>query len=73
MEEKLVFKLNEIFNGLAKPTVEAQKRVLGIQGEITKSDYLKLVERLKIIFTNVAGEVVAKRIYDDLVRLAEVE
>lgn len=73
MEEKIVKKLDEIFDGLAIPTMESQKRMLGIHGKLSKEDARKMVERIRELFTHLAGEQVAKKVYDELLRMIEEE
>ena len=73
MEEKIVKELDEIFNGLAIPTLESQKRLLGIQGEMTKEDGLKMASRIRELFVNLVGDKVADKVYNELVQIINSE
>jgi hypothetical protein len=73
LEDKITQKLDEIFNGLAIPTIESQKKLLGIHGKLSREDGLKMAERIRELFVNLVGEVVADKVYKELVEIIKSE
>lgn len=73
MEEKIAKQLDEIFDGLAIPTIESQKKLLGIQGTMSKEDGLKFAQKVREVFVHLVGETVAERVYLQLVQIVNNE
>jgi len=73
LEDKITQKLDEIFNGLAIPTIESQKKLLGIHGKLSREDGLKMAERIRELFVHLVGDVVADKVYKELVEIIKSE
>lgn len=73
MEDKIAKQLDEIFNGLALPTIESQKKILGITGQMNREQGLKMAERIREVFVHLVGETVATKVYNQLIETIKSE
>ena len=73
IETKLLIELEDIFNGLAKPTLDIQKKKLGLGDEISLEDYKKLIEEIRTACRRLAGEQLAESAYKKLQKILEEE
>ena len=73
LEEKIAKQLDEIFDGLAIPTIESQKKLLGIEGKMSKEDGLKVASRIREVFVHLVGDKVADKVYEQLVQIINSE
>ncbi len=74
IEERIVEELSALLNGLAYPTIEAQKRKLGIQGApLTVEQGRLLIEQIREASVHLAGESAADEMYKRLIRLCNGE
>ena len=71
VERQLLIELEDIFNGLAKPTLDIQKKKLGLGDEITLDDYKKLIEEIRNACKRLAGEQLAEDAYKKLQTILE--
>ncbi len=71
VENKLLVELEDIFDGLAKPTLEVQKRKLGLSDEISLEEYEKLIEEIRNATRRLAGERVAEEAFKKLRKILD--
>ena len=68
-EERIVDELENIFDGLARRTVEVQKKKLGLEGELSNDDYIKLAMKIREACVQMVGEPIAEKVYNDLIEI----
>ncbi|MCK4757340.1 MAG: hypothetical protein KAS67_02700 [Thermoplasmata archaeon] len=71
IEERIVDELENIFDGLARQTVEVQKKKLGLEGELSKENYIQLAMKIKEACVHMVGEPIAENVYNGLVEIIE--
>jgi hypothetical protein len=71
IETKLLVELEDIFDGLAKPTLDIQKKKLGLGEDISLEDYKNLIEGIKNACRRLAGEQLAEDAYKKLQKILE--
>lgn len=73
IEDEIIETLRLMFGDMAKPTIEIQKRKLGLRDKLSKEDYLKIADKIRELCREMAGDLIAERIYNDLVNIIEKE
>ena len=68
-EDRIVDRLENIFDGLARRTVEVQKKKLGLEGELSKEEYIQLAKKIKEACVQMVGEPIAENVYNDLIEI----
>ncbi len=71
IEERIVEELTEIFDGLAKPTLDVQKKKLGIERELTPEEYKMLIKEIRNACSHMVGDNLAEEVYAKLERIIE--
>ena len=73
LEKQMEEYLRPLFGDMAPITIETQKEKLGLGDAVSKNDYLKVAEEIKKLCGDMAGEIIAKKIYDGLISMIEKE
>ena len=71
LDEEIVEYLKPLFGDMASVTIEMQKEKLGCSGDLSPEDYKQIAEQIRILCKEMAGDVLANKIYDGLMQLIE--
>jgi len=63
--------LRPLFGDMAPITVETQKEKLGLGGDLNAEDYKKVADEIRRMCEDMAGEIIASKIYKGLLSLIE--
>lgn len=69
IEDRMVESLRPLFGDFAESAVQQQKAKLGIGGAMDRNGYLRLIEEIKRMCSQVAGPLIADRVYQGLVAI----
>ena len=69
IETRMVESLRPLFGDFAESALEQQKAKLGIGASMDRSAYLRLIEEIKRMCSQVAGPLIADRVYQGLVAI----
>ena len=69
LDDKFEEFLKPLFGDMAKLTVDKQREKLQFDGELSKDQYLDLAEEIKVLCEDMAGNLIAQKIYEGLVTI----
>ncbi len=69
LDEKFEEFLKPLFGDMAQLTVEKQRNKLNLSVNLTKDQYLDLAEEIKELCEDMAGALIAQKIYEGLVTI----
>lgn len=76
IQHQLEAYLTKMFGTMVGPTIELQKKKLGItvpSNQMTVDDYLKIASALKVLCEQMAGELLAEQLYRGMLQIIEAE
>ncbi|GEM_PF-3368284 len=74
IEIELKKKLEKLIDGLSSTIVELHKKRLGLSGkDLSRDDYILLLQDIRESIERFAGPKIADEIYDDMVKLVNEE
>ena len=71
IEAKMIEYMRPLFGDMAEKAIENQKCKLGVTKKPTKEDYRKIVEALRDLCKNMAGEQISDKIYAGLIEILD--
>ena len=72
IEIELKKKLEKLIDGLSSTIVELHKKRLGYTGkDLSRDEYIRLLQEIKQSIERFAGNKIASEIYDDMVNLID--
>jgi len=71
LEKEMENYLRPLFGDMAPITIASQKDKLGLSDDIDSNDYIRVAEEIKKLCNDMAGEIIANKIYQGLVSLIE--
>ena len=71
VESKWEEYLKPLLGDMAPITINSQKAKLGLQGDLSADDYVKLAEGIKGLCADMAGDVIAAKIFDGLLSMID--
>ena len=71
IESKWEDYLKPLLGDMAPITINSQKDKLGLHGELSGDDYVELAEGIKELCAEMAGDVIAAKIYDGLLSIID--
>lgn len=71
LETRILESLRPLFGDFAESAVKQQKAKLGIEGSMDRGEYLQLIEEIKAMCSQIAGPMIADRVYRGLVAIAK--
>ncbi|MEM3445021.1 MAG: hypothetical protein QW115_03525, partial [Thermoplasmata archaeon] len=74
IQHELEAYLTKMFGTMVGPTIELQKRKLGItvpSNQMSVEDYLKIAGALKVLCEQMAGELLAEQMYRGMLQIIE--
>ncbi len=72
IEIELKKKLEKLIDGLSSTIVELHKKRLGYTGkDLSRDEYIRLLQEIKRSIERFAGNKIASEIYDDMVNLVD--
>ncbi|KYK25592.1 MAG: hypothetical protein AYK23_03885 [Candidatus Proteinoplasmatales archaeon SG8-5] len=63
--------MRPLFGDMAEKAIENQKSKLGVSGKPSKEDYRRIVEALRDLCNNMAGEQISDKIYVGLIEILD--
>lgn len=69
LETRMVESLRPLFGDFAESALEQQKAKLGIGASMDRNAYLRLIEEIKRMCSQVAGPLIADKVYQGLVAI----
>ena len=71
LEARIEKRLYELVDGVATPALKRSKKDIGAHGEMTREQCVLLVEKIREMFNQVAGDAVGEKLYLELKKVLE--
>lgn len=71
LETRIERRLYELVDGVATPALKRSKKDIGVHGEMTRDQCVLLVENIRDMFKQVAGDAVGEKLYLELKKVLE--
>ena len=72
LENRMIEFMRPMFGDMAEKTIENQMNKLGVERkDLTKEDYTEVAQAISDLCSHMAGEAIARKIYDGLMEILE--